>query len=282
MAACRQLPASWQTWSMWSATASRSTTSREVWPITQPGASIQASSAAPITAPRAMSRRICSSENWRSPGHQGPAVVVAGEHRAAEQVERLEEARVGEVRRVEDHPQPVELREQPDPVGGERAVVARADRVAAPAVVGQVHRAQAEVPPGLRLLGVDDRVGPLHGQDEADRLRRRSRRRASGSSGRPALRPCGSSAAPRAVPAPCSRRAARGRRRGRSPGSDSRGSGASALRASGPRAWPGRGASPGRRRSRPASSRGAWWWRVVGRRDRPGPPPDGSARPGRA
>ena len=36
-------------------------------------------------------------------GDQGPAVVVAGEHRAAEDVERLEEAGVGKVGGVEDH-----------------------------------------------------------------------------------------------------------------------------------------------------------------------------------
>ena len=83
--ACRALPASWQTRSTWSATDSvASTTSGEVWPLTHPaqhpGVEGRADHGVAVDA----SRRICSSLNCRSVGHQLPAVVVAGQHRPAE------------------------------------------------------------------------------------------------------------------------------------------------------------------------------------------------------
>ena len=45
-------------------------------------------------------------------GHQRPAVVVAGHHRAVKQLERLEETGVRHVRQIENHSQPLELLEQ--------------------------------------------------------------------------------------------------------------------------------------------------------------------------
>ena len=56
-----------------------------------------------------------------------------------------------EVGRVEDHAEPLELLEELDAVRRERAVAAGADGVPALAVVGQVHRAQTQVPPGRGL-----------------------------------------------------------------------------------------------------------------------------------
>ena len=85
-------------------------------------------------------------------------------------VQSLEEAGVGQMGRVEDHAQLLELLEQLHSLPRERPVVAGADRVAALAVMGQVHRPQPEVPPLDRLARLDDRVGPLHRQDVADRF----------------------------------------------------------------------------------------------------------------
>ena len=75
--------------------------------------------------------------------HQGAAVVVAGQYRAVKDVQRLEEACVGQMRRVEDHAQLFEFLEQLHAFRRERPIVAGADRVAALAVMSQVHRPQA-------------------------------------------------------------------------------------------------------------------------------------------
>jgi hypothetical protein len=66
----RALPANWQTWSMWSTMCSSVTPASIglVLPRTQPGTIIQASRAAPITAPRSISSLSCSSLNCRSCG----------------------------------------------------------------------------------------------------------------------------------------------------------------------------------------------------------------------
>ncbi len=76
MPQCLALPASWQMWSMWSTRRSSVTPalSGVDWPRTQPGTIIQASKAAPMTAPRAMSSRSWSSLNWRLWLHERAAV----------------------------------------------------------------------------------------------------------------------------------------------------------------------------------------------------------------
>lgn len=63
----------------------RNTRVRQPWrsPITQPGLSIHASSAAPITPPRAMIARSCASLNWRWLGTSARQLLWVGEQRPA-------------------------------------------------------------------------------------------------------------------------------------------------------------------------------------------------------
>ncbi len=102
-------------------------------------------------------------------GHQRPAVVVAGHHRPPKAIQGLEEAGLGEMGHVENHAQLLELSQELDACPGKRAGVAGADGVAAPSVVGEARRAEPVAEPGLGLRGLDDGVGPFHGQDGADR-----------------------------------------------------------------------------------------------------------------
>ena len=81
-----------------------------VLPRIQPGTIIQASSALPMTAPRAISALICSSVNCRWSGTSARQLLWLAQTRAVEVIERLPEAVVGQMRGVEDDAEPLHLR----------------------------------------------------------------------------------------------------------------------------------------------------------------------------
>ena len=112
-------------------------------------------------------------------GYQRPAVVMAGQHRSPEAFQRLPEGLVGEVGQVEQHPQPLHLRQQPATRLGQAQLGAGPAGVAPGTAVGRSDHAQARPPPVLELLGPQDRVRALHQQHEAQR------------GGAPGLRPGG-------------------------------------------------------------------------------------------
>ena len=73
-----------------------------VAPRTHPGTSIQASKAAPMTASRAISSRICSSENWRLCATSVRQFEWLGPDCSVEMIEHIAEAIVAEVCGVEN------------------------------------------------------------------------------------------------------------------------------------------------------------------------------------
>ena len=68
---------------------------------------------------------------------------------------------------IQDHPARFHGPQQRFAEFGQAALGAGAVGVGADAVVGETDHAQAVLPPGLDLLGPDDRVSPLHGEDES-------------------------------------------------------------------------------------------------------------------
>ncbi len=143
----------------------------------------------------------------------------------------------------------------------ERPVVAGADGVAARAVVSQVHRAEAEVPPGGGLADIHDRIGTFHGQDVADRRARRVLGPASplgielaGGANHPQEPAALEQLVISQLPA----------RRGRGDFlvRRSRESSGSCRRAAWPRAWLGPAESPDRPPRPRDASPAAWWWRA--------------------
>ena len=81
-------------------------------PRTQPGTSIQASKAAPMTAPRCDQLADLIVGELAVVRHERAAVGVAGPDRPAKVIERVAEALVAEVGHVEDHAQPLHLAQQ--------------------------------------------------------------------------------------------------------------------------------------------------------------------------
>ena len=151
MAACRALPASWQTWSMWSTIVLQRARqlSGVVSPRTQsgiehPGVERRADDGAALDQP--LDLVVGELPLVR---HQRAAVVMAGQHRAAVDLQRLVEALVGQVRHVEDHADAFHLLEQRPALREEAAFGAGAVGVRADAVVGRADDAQAGVPPFL-------------------------------------------------------------------------------------------------------------------------------------
>ena len=105
MAAWRLLPASWQTWSIWSATASKVRFSFVVSPRTQLGLQhpgVHHRPDHPVALDHAPDHGVVE---LAVAGHQRAAIGVAGQHRSLEAVERLVKTLVGEVGDVEHHPQ---------------------------------------------------------------------------------------------------------------------------------------------------------------------------------
>ena len=145
MAACRALPASWQTWSMWSTIVSSVTpvSSGVVSPRTQPGyqhPGVEGRADDGAAADQPLDLVV---GELPLVGDQGPAVVMAGQDRAAVDVERLVEALVGQVRHVEDHADALHLLQQRPARRKQAAVRAGAVGVGADAVVGRADDAQA-------------------------------------------------------------------------------------------------------------------------------------------
>ena len=68
--------------------------------------------AAPMTAPRPIRRLNLVVGQLPLVGNQRPAIVMAGQHRAAVNVQRLVEALVGKVGHVKDHADALHLFEQ--------------------------------------------------------------------------------------------------------------------------------------------------------------------------
>src|SRR5205807_2172993 len=99
---------------------------------------------------------------------QGPAVVVAGDDGAAEQVERLVHRLVGEVGHVEDHADALHLAEQGGAVLVQAAGFAGAVAVAGVAVVREADDPQAGGPPVGDVGRGENRVGAFHADDGAE------------------------------------------------------------------------------------------------------------------
>ncbi len=95
---------------------------------------------------------------------------MAGQHRPLVKIHRLVEALIRQVGHVEDHADARHLFQQRRALREEPALGAGAVRVGADAVVGRADDAQAGVPPLLHLLGMQHWVGPLHAEDETQRL----------------------------------------------------------------------------------------------------------------
>src|SRR5689334_4860928 len=92
---------------------------------------------------------------------------MTGENPPGKPVEGLEKTGIGGVGQVQDQLEPAELLEQIAPGGGQWAIAARTKRVGALAIMRQAGGAEPLVEPPLGLAGRDDRVAPLHAQDDA-------------------------------------------------------------------------------------------------------------------
>ena len=100
---------------------------------------------------------------------EGAAVIVAGPDRPGEEVERLPEGCVAEVRGVEDHPQSIHFGDQFPSGGIERRRGIGAVGVAARAVMGRSHGPQPGAVRPLQMSDRDHRIGALERKDVADR-----------------------------------------------------------------------------------------------------------------
>ena len=138
-------------------------------PRTQPGTSIQASNATPMTAPRCDELADLIVGELTVVGHERPAVGMARPDRAAEKIERLAKALVAQMGHVEDDAEPLHLAQQLAAACGKTAARVRALRVDARPVVRRTHRAQALLVRALEVRERHDRVGPFEAQDVPDR-----------------------------------------------------------------------------------------------------------------
>ena len=119
-----------------------------------------------MTADRSNSSRICSSDSCRSPGTRGPAVVMTGDHRAGKVVQGAVEALLRQVGNVQGHANLSQLGQQFPASSGEGTLDTGARRILAVAEVGERNTAQAGLPPGFQLIGSQNGICALHGDDD--------------------------------------------------------------------------------------------------------------------
>ncbi len=105
-------------------------------------------------------------------GHQGAAIVMTGQQRALVCVECLVQRLVGQMCDVQDHADTLHLPEEIPPLREQSPLGAGAVRVGAETVMGWPDDSQAGFPPGADIRGGEDRIGPFHAENIAQRLSR--------------------------------------------------------------------------------------------------------------
>ena len=103
--------------------------------------------------------------------HERTAIGVARPHRSAECGERLPEARVAEMRCVEDHTEPLHLPQQLPPADADSAISVRAVCVRSRTVVCRSDCTETGIHRLFEVPHRHDGVGALEAQDVADRNR---------------------------------------------------------------------------------------------------------------
>ncbi len=102
-------------------------------------------------------------------GNERAVVVMAGQDGAAVDLQSFVEALIRKMRDIEDHADACHLLEKWFAGRKKAALGAGAVAVGADAVMGRADDAQAGVEPFLHLVGPQDRVGPFHAEDVAER-----------------------------------------------------------------------------------------------------------------
>src|SRR6185437_3276861 len=100
--------------------------------------------------------------------HQRTAIMMAGQHRRAKEIERLGHASIAQMRDIENHPEPLELLKQRDSGATEWSIDSSTERVLPLAVMCEPRGSQSQPPPMFKLAWLDDRIGTFHAQDHAN------------------------------------------------------------------------------------------------------------------